>query len=168
MDVDALGDEIVRLVAQPVPAAAMRETGTASKRMRVENLIAMEGNGLKAGVMDIGRASQYTCPDCHGVMAQITEGSITRFRCHTGHAFSMLSLLVEVNEAIENGLWGALRAVEERVLLLRQMADVAAVAGDEASAARHRAAADDAEERSKRLHDAAMDPQLCGRGHNEL
>lgn len=168
LGIDALGDEIARLVDAPAPAADPRSAGQVSERMRVENLIAMEGNGLKAGVMTIGTPSQYTCPDCHGAMAEIKEGPITRFRCHTGHAFSMLSLLVEVNQAIENGLWGALRAVEERVLLLRQMVHEAAAAGDAPSAARHRDAADEAEQRSRRLHDAAIDPHLCGRGDNEL
>lgn len=57
----------------------------------------MEGNGLKAGVMELGKVSKYTCPDCHGVLVQIEEGPIVRFRCHTGHAFSLMTLLAEVS-----------------------------------------------------------------------
>jgi hypothetical protein len=43
---------------------------------------------------------------------------------HPGHAFSIKPLLVEVSEAIDNGLWDSIRALEERVLLLRQMSDL--------------------------------------------
>lgn len=35
----------------------------------------------------------------------------------------MKSLIYEVNAAIDPGLWDTLRVVEERILLLRQMAD---------------------------------------------
>ncbi len=58
-----------------------------NERYRVENGISVDGNGLGAGVMNPGKVSNYTCPDCHGVLVQINEGSIVRFRCHTGHAF---------------------------------------------------------------------------------
>lgn len=49
--------------------------------MQKEKLVALEGNALAAGVMNLGQVSQYTCPDCHGVLVQIEEGRIVRFRC---------------------------------------------------------------------------------------
>lgn len=107
-----------------------------SHRMEVENLIAREGNGLQAGSMEIGTPSKYTCPACHGVLVEIEEGSILRFRCHTGHAFSLKTLLADVNAAIDTGLWDSLRAVEERILLLGRLQKRA-----EKSGSRHVAAA---------------------------
>jgi two-component system, chemotaxis family, protein-glutamate methylesterase/glutaminase len=61
--------------------------------MELETKIAIEGNALKRGVMAMGQISSNTCPECHGVLVRIREGSITRFRCHTGHAFSLQTLL---------------------------------------------------------------------------
>ena len=90
-----------------------------SDRLRVENRIASEGNGLQLGVMKMGQVSQYTCPDCHGVLVQIEEGSIVRFRCHTGHAFSLQALLAEVSDSIDKGLWDTIRAVEDLVMDVR-------------------------------------------------
>jgi two-component system chemotaxis response regulator CheB len=99
---------------------------TPRARHEVETEIARDGKGLEAGVMTLGPLSKYTCPDCHGVLVQIEEGPIVRFRCHTGHAFSMKTLVAEVDAAIDEGLWHTLRAIEERVILLRQMAALAA------------------------------------------
>jgi two-component system chemotaxis response regulator CheB len=136
-----------------------------SKGRAIENIIAAEGNGIQAGVMELGKVSKYTCPDCHGVLVQIEEGPIVRFRCHTGHAFSLKSLIAEVNGSIDSGLWDTLRAVEERVMLLRQMADLADLQGTVAAtkeAARCRQQADDAEVRLKPLRELVLDPNFFG------
>jgi two-component system chemotaxis response regulator CheB len=154
-----LGRELARLATERT-----RQTGavSTSASLDIENTIAMEGNGLQAGVMELGKVSKYTCPDCHGVLVQIEEGSIVRFRCHTGHAFSLKTLLVEVNNAIDTGLWATMRAVEERIMLLRQMAELASDEGDAAGAAQCRQQADDAEQRVQPLHALVLDPSLFG------
>jgi two-component system chemotaxis response regulator CheB len=113
-------------VATEVP---LPEAPASSQRLAIETLIAFEGNGMQAGVMSLGQVSKNTCPECHGVLVQIEEGGGVRFRCHTGHAYSPQSLLVEVNEAIDKGLWDTIRAIEERILLLQQRADTAEAAG---------------------------------------
>jgi len=87
-----------------------------------------------------------------------------RFRCHTGHAFSLKTLIAEVNESIDNGLWDTLRAIEERVMLLRQIADLADAAGNHQEAQHSRDQADDAATRLKPLHDLVMDPSFFGHG----
>jgi two-component system, chemotaxis family, protein-glutamate methylesterase/glutaminase len=157
--VAALAAEIVRLTRQPESAPG---TAVASERHQLENLIAGEGNALKGGVMGLGRVSQYTCPDCHGVLVQIEEGPILRFRCHTGHAFSIKSLLVEVSEAIDNGLWDTIRALEERVLLLRQMSEHSEKEklADEAHLTSRQA--DHVEKHIKTLRDLVIDPDIFG------
>jgi two-component system chemotaxis response regulator CheB len=72
--------------------------------------------------MSLGPTSPYTCPECHGVLVRVDEGSVPRFRCHTGHAFSLDTLLASVTETVEATLWSALRSVEESVMLLREAA----------------------------------------------
>ena len=123
--VDLVGtcDELAGALGQIASknAASTPQRSQAPWRCEEEVKIASEGNGLQLGLMNMGKVSQYTCPDCHGVLVQIEEGSIVRFRCHTGHAFSLQTLLAEVNESIDKGLWDTIRAIEERVLLLRQM-----------------------------------------------
>jgi len=159
--IEALAQRIVSLAGAHVDPIE----DDPSKGRAIENLIAAEGNGIQAGVMELGKVSKYTCPDCHGVLVQIEEGLIVRFRCHTGHAFSLKTLIAEVNSAIDSGLWDTLRAVEERVMLLRQMADLAERDGSAESAteaARCRQQADDAEVRLKPLRELVLDPNFFG------
>ncbi len=94
-----------------------------AETMEIENRIAQEELPLAAGVMKLGAVSPYTCPECHGTLLQLTTGGVLRFRCHTGHAYSVNSLLAEVSGSIEETLWSAVRAIEERMLLLRHVAD---------------------------------------------
>ncbi|CAN5313573.1 chemotaxis protein CheB [soil metagenome] len=158
--VEALAAKVSELVATAAPDVA---DTTASLQRSMENDIAMEGNALKAGIMNLGQVSKYTCPDCHGVLMQIEEGTIVRFRCHTGHAFSLKTLMAEINEAIDHSLWATLRAVEERVMLLRQMAQLAHASGaSENEAAQLRQQADDSEKRLQPLRELVLDPDFFG------
>jgi two-component system chemotaxis response regulator CheB len=72
--------------------------------------------------MQWGEPSLYACPECHGVLLQVKEGSNMRFRCHTGHAYSLEALLAEFSERTEETLWSATRSLEETVLLMRRVA----------------------------------------------
>jgi two-component system chemotaxis response regulator CheB len=103
--------------------AAEESEHPVSKRMKIEFEIAKEEAAIDKGIQDLFEPSNYTCPDCQGVLLQMREGNHLRFRCHTGHAYSAESLLAQTSETIEDTLWSAIRALEERILLLRQLAE---------------------------------------------
>src|SRR5262249_25859241 len=105
------------------------------EQLKVEVKIAMEQNPIDAGLEAVGVPSRFSCPECHGVLLQLKEGSRTRFRCHTGHAYSVASLLAAVSEGIEDSLWIAIRALEEGQLLMNRMAEHLASAHNGAEAA---------------------------------
>jgi two-component system chemotaxis response regulator CheB len=73
----------------------------ARQRMGTEVSVAVDGDAFRKGVMDLGRLTPFTCPECEGVWVRITEGKIARFRCHTGHAYSSRALLSGVMEKID-------------------------------------------------------------------
>jgi two-component system, chemotaxis family, protein-glutamate methylesterase/glutaminase len=70
----------------------------------------------------LGESSVFTCPECSGVLWELRDGELLRFRCHVGHALSAESLLADQSEALENALWAALRALEEKMSLNRRLA----------------------------------------------
>ena len=94
-----------------------------SDQMKLEVKVALEDNAFESGIMKLGQLSPYTCPECHGVLLLLKEGNIIRFRCHTGHAYSLNSLLAELTESIESSLWSTLRGIEESQLLMNHIAD---------------------------------------------
>jgi two-component system chemotaxis response regulator CheB len=91
--------------------------------LQIEVKIAMEHNPIDAGLEGIGVPSIFACPECHGVLLQVEEGSRLRFRCHTGHGFSVASLLAAISEGIEDSLWNTIRALEEGQLFMTRMAE---------------------------------------------
>jgi two-component system chemotaxis response regulator CheB len=93
------------------------------EHLKVEVKIAMEQNPIDAGLEKLGEPSRFACPECHGVLLQLKEGTRTRFRCHTGHAYSIASLLAAVSEGIEDSLWTAIRSLEQGQLLMCRVAD---------------------------------------------
>lgn len=64
-----------------------------------------------------GKPSPFACPECHGVLWELKEGKMVRFRCRVGHAYSMENLHEEQSEAVESALWAAMRALEEKAAL---------------------------------------------------
>jgi two-component system chemotaxis response regulator CheB len=72
-----------------------------------------------------GRPSVFTCPDCHGTLWEQTKGDLLRFRCRVGHAYSADSLSTAQGDGVEQALWAALRALEERAALAHRMAEKA-------------------------------------------
>lgn len=93
------------------------------KKTEIEINIAAEANGLKQGSLDIGVLSPYTCPECHGVLSKIMDGNLSRFRCHTGHAYSADTLMASLTEKIEDSLYSAVRGMDESILLLNHIGD---------------------------------------------
>jgi two-component system chemotaxis response regulator CheB len=110
---------LVRLASIPIEEQGAYEV---PEEMNIEISIAKEDTALDAGVLKLGEPSNYACPECHGVLLQLKDGGRLRFRCHTGHAYSVDSLLAEITENIEDSLWNAIRAIEESLLLMSHMA----------------------------------------------
>jgi two-component system chemotaxis response regulator CheB len=71
----------------------------------------------------LGRLSPFTCPSCHGALWELEEGEHLRYRCHTGHAFSQASLLVDQGTIVEESLYTAMRAIQEKSAALRRLAE---------------------------------------------
>ena len=91
-------------------------------RLTNEVKITQNDTVLENNVFQLGQLSALTCPECHGSLVSIQEGTLIRYRCHTGHGFTAKSLLSGVNQTIEDSLWNAIRALEEALMLLEQTA----------------------------------------------
>jgi two-component system, chemotaxis family, protein-glutamate methylesterase/glutaminase len=112
-----------KLVKEEVVNAKEETTEFERLKIKTEIKIAMEDKGLENNIIDLGTLTPYTCPECHGVLAQFQEGERIRFRCHTGHALSSDTLLTSISERLEENIWSAIRSMHETVMLLNHMGD---------------------------------------------
>ena len=78
-----------------------------------------------------GKPSAYSCPDCGGVLWEVHDRDLLRFRCRVGHAFSVESVLAAQSEQLEEALWVTLKTLEENASLSRRMAKRARARGQE-------------------------------------
>lgn len=110
---------LVRLACEPIEAHGEFERPA---DMKTEIEFAKMDRDI-TDMNSIGKMSPFTCPTCRGALWELQDGDILRYRCHTGHAFSRDSLLSEQSVAIEDALYSALRAVEEKVAALRRLGE---------------------------------------------
>ena len=118
VSLDQMGPLLVSLVEQPTDAVA-----SGPKKIKAE----IESTKMKKDLGDMGefgKPTTFTCPSCSGTLWELQEGNLTRYRCHTGHAFSPESLLAEQSDAVEAALYSALRALEEKAAALRRITEL--------------------------------------------
>lgn len=110
---------LTRLIEEPVDAPAepvsdLMDMETAMADLEIDSLNDPDRPGEPSG---------FSCPDCSGTLYTITEGQMTRFRCRVGHAWSSESLVAQQSSALEGALWMALRSLEEKAALTRELGD---------------------------------------------
>jgi two-component system chemotaxis response regulator CheB len=144
----AMGEAVQKIVAglRPVPSGwAPGSTGESDLLARetaiaaMADLITDETNADPSG---------FGCPSCHGALFEIPGEPAPRFRCRVGHAWSADSLLDEQSAATEGALWMALRSLEEKAALSRQMAEAARQRGNKLAAGRYDATSADNQQAS--------------------
>lgn len=108
-------------------AVAVTENGTGqSTRLKKETKIAELDMAAIEDENRPGVPSPFACPECGGVLWELSEQEMLRFRCRVGHAFTANSLGIEQSEQMEGALWAAMRALEEGASLAKRMAERAA------------------------------------------
>lgn len=150
--VDDIAGLLVKLSSEEIENAEVMK----DEKTKIEINIAAEENALQQGSMNLGELSPYTCPECHGVLSKIMDGNIARFRCHTGHAYSTDTLMATLTEKIEDGLYNAIRGMDESILLLNHIGDHYAEANQPNLAAIYFKKAREAEERSNLVRKAVL------------
>ena len=155
-----LAELLQHLVSQP-PQDQLPLAVTEAERARVgiEISIARRDNAFRKGVMDFGKVTPQTCPECGGVLVQIKEGGFTRYRCHTGHAYTGDTLLVSVTENVEETLWKTMRVLEEASMLLENTGQELEATGQSRLAAAYERKAREIEQRTRLIFEQVQDSE---------
>jgi len=89
------------------------------------------------------RPSTYACPDCTGVLWELDEGALFRYRCRIGHAFGSDALVDSKGDELEIALWSAINTMEERGELALRLAHRATENGQVEMSSRYARTGDD-------------------------
>ncbi|MEZ2354847.1 chemotaxis protein CheB [Caballeronia sp. RCC_10] len=135
----AVPPDVVAPIEDIGPAIVKALTGSSSRgfdmnereRAALELKIAQTGRSSPSDLARLGHRTSMTCPDCGGVLWRIGEGYPLRYRCHTGHAFSAMSLEQQQRAGAEDALWSVVRRLEEKLLLVQEQLSLAESAGSE-------------------------------------
>ncbi|MER3433699.1 MAG: chemotaxis protein CheB [Leptolyngbya sp. ERB_1_1] len=111
---------LCKLVNTPIPDKPQKKI-MAEEISQEREWVAKEKSAIEQGERS-GYASAFTCPDCGGVLWELKDKHLMRYRCHVGHAYSIDSLLAEKDNDLERALWTANRSLEEKAALARRMA----------------------------------------------
>jgi two-component system, chemotaxis family, protein-glutamate methylesterase/glutaminase len=112
-------DHVVRLKDIPalLSSLAHQPAGEAKplpRSIKYEVEVARTGRSSMDEMDEFGRRSVLACPDCGGVMWEIDEGEMSRFRCHVGHTYTAELMSLALDENLRRALASAVRALEER------------------------------------------------------
>lgn len=141
-----MGATLVHLANQPAPEEGVypvpedMEQETQYTEMQDEDTLASNER--------LGTPSAFSCPECGGVLWELQNGDLVRFRCRVGHAFSIESVMAAQTEQLEAALWTALKTLEESASLSHRMAQRAHNHGREWLARSFQQQAHNAEQRA--------------------
>jgi two-component system, chemotaxis family, protein-glutamate methylesterase/glutaminase len=152
--------ELLGRLAVNDPARDGDGDGEVSKDMEIESAMAEFDLDAIQGDDRPGTPSGFACPDCAGVLWEIHDGEMVRYRCRVGHAWSPNSLLAEQTKSLEVALWTAFRALEERAALAGRTADRFRSKGREGAALRFEAQAKASRERSAVIRQVLVQKDL--------
>jgi len=154
LDVPAIAKLLHALSQRPGAGQASRAGHVTPPGLLREHAISQEVEDVQRtmeNLSEVAKPSALTCPGCGGGLWELNDARPLRYRCHTGHAYTAVTLERSQGEVAEQALWSSVRALRERELLLRRLADVAEATGDAAQAAVGRSEAERVREQAQRM-----------------
>ncbi len=120
--------EMGALISKIISQKSSQKDSHGEKRQAIPEDILIEAKIAERVLSDLSSVNKlgdqvpFNCPGCGGVLWKVGKDDDSRFRCHTGHAYTEASLLAEQTKKIEETMWTALRMFEENKNLLTEMA----------------------------------------------
>ena len=127
------------------------------RRIAKEVQIAAGTSISQKTVLELGELTPFTCPECYGSLIRITEGKLSRFRCHTGHGFTEDALLEKAMQFVGQKMWQITRSLQEIEILLEHMAQHIRDVGDPARAEKFFAKARELEKQATYFQQMAVE-----------
>lgn len=140
-----------RLVELATAPIASEENGSMTKerdensKLRTEHGIDLLDAAAIQQSATLGTPTPFSCPDCGGVLSELFDGPLLRFRCQVGHAFSPESVTAAQADALDHALWQAFAMLDQRVKLIQRLTEDATAHNDPMATRRFRAQVEEIE-----------------------
>jgi two-component system chemotaxis response regulator CheB len=115
LDIPAKLQELVPAPRTPRPWQHRRDVET-------EHALFLKRGNTMEQLESIAVPSMFVCPECKGGLWSLNGANPPRFRCHTGHAYGLETLEHSQSTATDDALWTATRGVQEKIVLMEQIA----------------------------------------------
>jgi two-component system chemotaxis response regulator CheB len=147
-----LGPLLSQLVRTPVKAVR-KNTVPKSLAQEVDVLIGRPEATNRPP--EVGVPSHFSCPDCGGVLFELNDKGLLRYRCRVGHGYTGEALNDGQVLHVDSALWAAVRALEENASLARRLAQRARQQSQHLSARRYEERARAAESQAQAVRHLA-------------
>jgi two-component system, chemotaxis family, protein-glutamate methylesterase/glutaminase len=157
LTISEIADLLVRLVQEEVREL---DNPPISRDMAMEaDMAELDPNAMQA-LDRPGKPSGFACPECGGVLFELRDNELLRFRCRTGHAYSAETLMAEQAKELEDALWVALRTLEENAALSQRLAERAHERNHPNLSARFEKQLEDAQQRAELIRKVLLNDGL--------
>lgn len=115
-------DHVVPLAQIPGLLVDLTRSGAASRARGADPVLRFEveaDRGKVIGLEKFAKPSSFICPDCGGGLWKL--GANGHYRCEVGHGHSLESLGEHQKRDLDRSLWAAIRTLEDRVKLSREL-----------------------------------------------
>lgn len=124
-----IGKCLVALLKMPDESCVESSQPRRVEPYQTEHEICLAGGSVSVGTLSQhGQISNMTCPECGGGLWEFGFAP-PRFRCHTGHSYTVQTLAQRQDVVIEEALWVAIRSLHEKKALLDRQASAAQLSG---------------------------------------
>ncbi len=155
LPLEKIPEKLTKLIREPVKTMKSKKTSKKKLGKKELEILEFKEEALnKEG--EYGVPSVYSCPDCKGVLWEIKDGDLVRFRCRTGHGYLPEILSERQSDSIESSLWAAMTALEEKSSLTLRLAKRFSTYGDSQTAERFRTKSKDALAKAEILRDILL------------
>jgi two-component system chemotaxis response regulator CheB len=152
-----IGPLLARLVqAEPGSEAPVEKDKSLEERVAKEVQIAAGVDISQKAILELGKLTPFTCPECQGVLVRIVEDKLAHYRCHTGHSFSEEALLEAVTESIQQSMWQVTRGLQEAQMLLEHIGRHILESGDAPRAEKYLAKAHQFQKQASRFQEFSL------------
>jgi two-component system, chemotaxis family, protein-glutamate methylesterase/glutaminase len=117
-------DHVVALARIPELLVELTKSPVVTRARAPDPLLRFEAEadvGKLVELESFAKATSFICPHCGGGMWKLNANGSPRYRCEVGHSYSIEAFGEQQKRDLEHALWAAIRSLDNRANLCREL-----------------------------------------------